>query len=493
MQTTDGGQSWHAVFQVPANGSIQSIDFLSATTGWKIQSLSQPCLSSQISFTQNGGKNWTPVSAPSSLFPGMTGIDFLNAHIGWLLSGGEPGAGAQSKTLYYTANGGHTWAVIARSAQMGRGSSSADTLSIGGYVADLHFVTAHVGYMATDRGGIYRTIDGGHHWTPVFSHQFPPGNEMVPSLDFLSKNQGKILVENLGTFQLWTTENGGAKWRDVYPPLAPNLGNVAFATPSIGVGLGASSMQAPVSTPLITTDGGNTWNSVTAPVGLHGLTWSNSHTLWGIAADGDLYRSVDQGSHFQAMPIPNGAKASRIAMASSMQGVLITRSNTTPRVWTTADGGIHWTLSHVPFAPWSMVEVAKDAYWAVGTSLSTLRLVEQQHESNPGAVEIYDMKHPLVPYLYHFRHGQWSKASLSQQGFPLGLRFLDAKFGYFWTSHNLMTTTDGGKSWTRNVIPHGIGVTSIWFVSPRLGWLTSDNGTPLYHTTNGGGTWIGGA
>ncbi len=498
LRTTDGGQSWQTVFQVPAHGSIQSIDFLSATTGWTIQSLSQPSMSSQIAFTQNSGKNWAPVSTPSSLFPGMTVIDFLNSHIGWLLSGGEPGAGSQSKTLYYTTNGGHTWAVIARSAQMGggsSGSSSATTLSTGGYVEDLHFVTAHVGFMATDRGGIYRTIDGGHRWTPVFSHQFSPGNDMVPSLDFLSKNQGKILIQNFGISQLWATQNGGANWQDVYPPVAPNLGNVSFATPSIGVGLGASSMQEAGSTPLITTDGGNTWNPVAAPVGLHGLTWSNSHTLWGIAANGALYRSLDRGSHFRAVSLPNGATALRIAMASTMHGVLITRSSITPRVWTTNDGGIHWTLYHVPFAPSRMVAAGQDAYWAVGTNLSTLKSIhryEQQHGSNPKAVKIYAMKHPLVPYLYHFRHGQWSQASLPQKGFPLGLRFLGTQFGYFWTRHNLMITTNGGKSWTRNVLPHGIGVTSIWFASPRVGWLTSNNGAPLYHTTNGGVTWISG-
>lgn len=91
LHTADGGQTWHVVFTVPANGSIQSIDFLSPTTGWMIQSVGRNRMSSQISFTQDGGKSWVSVTTPSSLFPGMTVMDFLNAHVGWLLSGGEPG------------------------------------------------------------------------------------------------------------------------------------------------------------------------------------------------------------------------------------------------------------------------------------------------------------------------------------------------------------------------------------------------------------------
>ena len=306
LQTTDGGQTWHVVFKVPANGSIQSIDFLSPTTGWMIQSVGRNPMSSQISFSQDGGKSWVPVTTPSSLFPGMTVIDFLNAHVGWLLSGGEPGAGAQMKTLYSTINGGRTWTIIAHTAQMGSGSSPADALSMGGYVEDLHFVTAHDGYLATDRGGVYRTVDGGYHWTPVFGHQFPPGNDMIPNLDFLSENQGKILVQNFGISQLWATQNGGASWQDIYPPLTPNLGRVSFATPLLGVGFGSSSIPGAASTLLITTDGGSTWRAVAAPdpVGLHGLAWSNSHTLWGIAANGDLYRSLDRGNNFQVVPLP---------------------------------------------------------------------------------------------------------------------------------------------------------------------------------------------
>ena len=204
---------------------------------------------------------------------------------------------------------------------------------------------------------------------------------------------------------------------------------------------------------------------------------------------------IRMGQLFQ-QTLPKGAKASRIAMASSTQGVLITQSIPISRVWTTANGGMNWTAYQVPFVPLNMVLAGHGAYWAIGTSRSAWRLVhryEQQHGNNPKAVKIYDLKHPLHPYLYHFSHGQWSKALLPQTGFPLGLRFLGSQFGYFWTSHNLVTTTNGGKTWTRHLIPPGTGVTSIWFMSSRLGWLTSDNGAPLYHTTDGGATWVSGA
>ena len=130
--------------------------------------------------------------------------------------------------------------------------------------------------------------------------------------------------------------------------------------------------------------------------------------------------------------------------------------------------------------------------WAIGTSRSTLSALhryQQHHGNNPKQMKIYQMAHPLIPSLYHWAGGQWSKFLLPHGTVPSGLRFVGSQFGYYWTGHHITMTNNGGKSWTRERLPFSLSITSVWFISPRIGWLTSSNGAILYHTINGGLTW----
>ena len=60
----------------------------------------------------------------------------------------------------------------------------------------------------------------------------------------------------------------------------------------------------------------------------------------------------------------------------------------------------------------------------------------------------------------------------------------------------VMSTNDGGRSWSRTALPRRDDVQSLWFVSPTHGWIAgavadaTDAGEPLLlETTDGGATW----
>ena len=78
----------------------------------------------------------------------------------------------------------------------------------------------------------------------------------------------------------------------------------------------------------------------------------------------------------------------------------------------------------------------------------------------------------------------------TQAAGPAGVRdvsFVSARQGWALGRGELLTTTDGGASWTRLPAPPA-GATHIRFASPRVGYAWTGTG-PLWITTNGAASW----
>ncbi len=495
--TLNGGSTWSRIYRAPANTTLGTPDFVNATTGWMVESNSST-MRSILFRSSDGGKTWTPAGPTPPLFPGNLGtaLDFTSATTGWLLVGGEPAAGSQTKTLYQTTNGGQSWSKIAESAILGSSSSGSGSLPIGGYVDRLDFVNSTLGYMALANGFIYRTTDGGQHWAPIWSNVFPPATVTVQSMEFSSSGIGYILAQGGGQSggALWQTTDGGMRWVVRYPPTGPN-GPVTFATPEIGAGL---EMIGSTSTVLTTQNGGATWSQASQPPMLLGsLQWGGHGTLWGVSvgAHGAIYRSRDMGRTFQKIALHRPYVAQSLSVTASNEVTAVVNSSKAAAVMTRTNG--RWQILRLPFAPLQVTEPAPQNIWATGTSLKTTmaRKNFQEHHKNPKTIKLYDIHHPLIPYLYHTVNGKtWTRYSLPQSsfnssGFPQGLTFLSPRFGYFWNQGALYVTQTGGRTWTREAVPGSMGIQSVDFISPTDGWLTPGSGTPIYHTTNGGKSW----
>ncbi len=93
--TADGGQSWQFLASLPGAGSV---DFVSPLEGffWTGE---------QFFFTADGGASWTSVT-PDVLFgEAFAGMDFVDAHSGWVWTYDLSGRYG----LYKTSDGGRTW------------------------------------------------------------------------------------------------------------------------------------------------------------------------------------------------------------------------------------------------------------------------------------------------------------------------------------------------------------------------------------------------
>ena len=162
---------------------------------------------SRVLATHDGGQTWRelPDPAPGDLWQQ---VSFRSATEGWLLSGSEPGAGQQLKTLFHTGDGGRTWQRVASAAF---GAQQGD-LPTSGYVGQLIFTSPSDGWIASPRGGLLHSTDGGRDWARV-AH-VDCGDLTCQTIGFADPAVGWV-VSNRG---LWQTSDGGRVWRPLAVP-----------------------------------------------------------------------------------------------------------------------------------------------------------------------------------------------------------------------------------------------------------------------------------
>lgn len=272
----------------------------------------------EIDRTSDGGKTWQwsiPPGCAASC--GGAHLSFLNRRDGYALTGVTP-----EPRLYWTSDGGGTWKQIARPAFSGAIVFLNRQLGFG--VSDADRVTGPTMNTPVGGGVFYRTRDGGRHWQTVrlpVPQQYagqqmlvdPPtffGTNGVVSVRFRDRrhhSQRVVVYSSHDRGRTWTahpapdvpdiraygwgmpgatpfsavsgeawvlfvgdalysTSDGGRRWRLVHPtyaPPAPRVRDVRFSSPRRGwaifdVGNGAALVQ--------TTNGGRDWKPLSPPV-----------------------------------------------------------------------------------------------------------------------------------------------------------------------------------------------------------------------------------
>lgn len=223
--------------------------------------------------TRNAGRTWSPIFDSQDVGSiGAIAVAPSDPHTLYVGSGEADMRSdiAYGDGMYKSGDGGRTWTHIGLD----------DTRQIGGIVIDPH--NANVLYVAAlghqygpnAQRGVFKSIDGGAHWTKVL---------------YLNENTGAIsLAMSPGDSQtilaaMWQTRR--PPW-NVYPP-----------------------SNGPSSGLYVTHDGGATWSHVTrglpAHVGRIGLSYSaaNPQRVYAVVdsdpAHGGIYRSDDAGASWQ--------------------------------------------------------------------------------------------------------------------------------------------------------------------------------------------------
>ena len=157
MATSDGGASWTR--QYAGTADLDQVDFIDGEHGWAAGGGS-------LLRTTDGGASWTALAEPCQ--GGLSSVHFVSSTLGYAVAAkaaAEQPPGGQDTTalggsLLRTTNGGSTWSAVT--------SAPANPQSA-------CFANADDGYLGTP-AHIWRTTDGGQHWTLALTEQGATGS-----------------------------------------------------------------------------------------------------------------------------------------------------------------------------------------------------------------------------------------------------------------------------------------------------------------------------
>ncbi|WP_409344655.1 WD40/YVTN/BNR-like repeat-containing protein [Paenibacillus sp. MBLB4367] len=328
-------------------GKVTAVRLADAKSGWTGGE-------GWIARTDDAGKTWSMQYQGAGT---VRQLFALNGQDAWAtLDGSNEGSEAGSYSLLNTADGGKHWAKTGAVPNQGF----------------LHFVSKSEAYSANAK-----TTDGGKTWSSL-----PVPERMVGDAYFHDAKNGWAVTQDKEKASIVRTTDGGKAWttvmsRPIADPLAGTVIRSAGANDAWVEWIGGSGMTQTSYSLFHSSDGGKQWQTVLAN------STAGAGPAPGIAIDdkqgaknagsgpGPLYvvnpSAAFMGGYCGACDLPNtvgkttdggktwingaqsieGYAGALLAMADDKQGWWIGTDNTAPSVmYTTSDGGAHWSKAH---------------------------------------------------------------------------------------------------------------------------------------------------
>jgi len=309
-RTADGGVTWRVV---NATESFAELRFVDEQRGWAAiiaapagrsthaSCANVPLTCFVIATTADGGATWVDRYASRGDQSGPpVSIQAIDASIAWaMIPKGRCDQGGCVSELRKTTDGGATWTTqrTGRLGHMRMASASQGWLSV-----------AAIG----DSTDVYVTSDGGTNWTHVLATRTG-----IVAIDAASESDAWVLSLDGGTctssscasYELQSTNDGGASWTTLGNPKAlacggGHLAGPVFAGPMRGwfgntLGAGGANGTGGI---MRTDDRGRTWTCATTPTNVGEITAADSENVWarsdrheGPGVTAFLYASSDGG------------------------------------------------------------------------------------------------------------------------------------------------------------------------------------------------------
>ena len=366
---------------------LQSLRMTTSSTGWGLYYPANPAdpsanAQTPLARTTDGARTWadvTPAAARPLLATPNAGevLDAVNGDRAYLAVTGsarESATAVGTTVLFGTADGGRTWTESAR-------------LRAPGTVSLLTFAGGEDGWLVLDEGAamgrdavrMYRTTDGGRHWsltarTPPLASSAGTGIPVVcdkAGVAFATSAAGwltSVCVVGLRD-ELLVSRDGGATWAPQPLPLPAGVCGDAGCTltgPQFTGGTGFLMVGVAAGTPtlLTTRNLGQSWaplplpahagrypritffgpaEGVLVPAGSQGALGDVFYTT---SDGGQTWRPVPQGVHFTQLGAAIDFVSPQTGFAWIQGGDAA--GGAAPKMYVTANSGRTWTA----FAPW---------------------------------------------------------------------------------------------------------------------------------------------
>jgi hypothetical protein len=349
-----------------AQSSLVDLSWISATDGWALAA--QPCVSgtcARLAHTTDGGLHWQALpDPPAQLQDGtvdcsevtcVSAVQFASPTVGYLYG----------PSLLMTSDGGQTW-----HAQPGL---QVETLSIvGGQVYRVAY--DQLGCPGPCQPTLQRAAIGSSAWLPLVSQLAPSDGDTAQIV-----SSGSTLLLAMfgnpaqGVFDptvVYRSPDGGATWQQITGPCtggaAGGTSEDAYLTDLAGTNSGLlAGLCLPISgsgTFVVTSsDGGQSWQTAGVPPGVQALALlaAASPTTLAVATaatggsgafTAQLLVTTDAGGHWtiaatDTQQIPQGGVPAWLGFETAQAGTWVSGPRS---IWTTKDGGLHWTRTQFP-------------------------------------------------------------------------------------------------------------------------------------------------
>ena len=283
LHTADGGHTWTAVtparakpLLVPDRSNVILLA-VSASRAWLAVTLARseanygtrPAIT-EVFGTADGGRFWTrsaPIRAPGV----ARWLDFTDPAHGWLLQDLGAAMGQNAVQLYRTSDGGRHWSPIARTPRLGRAASSVSGLAVACDKTGIAFATTTDGWLTS---GCFRLADavlvshdGGARWSPqelpVPTDACMPDSCLISPPQFFGRTGFLTIAHGTTAPYLLVSQDTGATWHKVAVPQAGvAFGLARFFDARHGLFIPAAAQDTPGRVFYVTVDGGRTWTAI---------------------------------------------------------------------------------------------------------------------------------------------------------------------------------------------------------------------------------------
>lgn len=496
LRTTNGGESWDLSFSA-ADHTVRSLCFIDRENGWNIFG------QEKLARTRDGGVIWSYVLSPKSNF--RNAVFFSDEMHGW--TAGELG-------VERTTDGGASWKQPSR--------------NLYGNLRSLFAIDSLHVWAAGEDGRIIGSTDGGVTWE--IQHEEAASNSghkvhRFNKIYFADSTHGWAVgaLQQIGVNMqavVFNTIDGGKSWNRQFASVLggwlQDLFDVNFYGREHGIASGN------VGTILTTSNGGVTWEQrrqETNPhiqTSLFGTHFAGSTNAWGVGTDGHMYRSSDRGITWSeySSGIPGKDTVENfydIQFTDPLHGLAV-GVHFGGRIYTTEDGGRSWEPRHGAPSIASVSSLDRilhtggDNIWVAGYNAIL-------HSADGGVTwmwKLKDLEEHFTGIAFPSANVGWAvtRSSRTSPGMifrtidggeswdsagavPVGLydvHFHDADHGWILgDGYLVLSTTDGGITWTTTDLPGEEKAYDIEFVDARHGWIAGTGG--LYRTIDGGATW----
>jgi photosystem II stability/assembly factor-like uncharacterized protein len=318
FKSVNGGQSWQAVFEDQSNPSIGDLALAPSNPSIIYAGTGEPNNRQSSSWgngvykSTDGGITWAPLGLKETHHIGRIVVHPTNPDIVYVAAQGDLWGPNKERGVYMSTDGGAHWELTLSVNE----DTGANDIAIDPQSPNILYATMYqrrrtvFGYNGGGPGsGIYRSTDGGHHWSKLGGTGANTVGRGLPAtgdfgrcaLDIYRKNSNIVyaLVEHQTLGGVYRSEDKGVTWRrmsDTNP--RPSYFSQIRVDPNTDLKIWLGGVNIYMSE-----DGGKTFDQsrfrdVHSDVHAIWIDPANSDHLW-IGCDGGVWTTDDSGRHWR--------------------------------------------------------------------------------------------------------------------------------------------------------------------------------------------------